>query len=118
MMAEAGPQTCRISFTVVDGWSRYPVELQADMIMTWTQLVEAWYQKASIVPGWDARKYPKDATAHIMKDVNDNVIEHMDGVDRVFAYYIPSLTGSNPPQIRDQAINCWRTDPTPGQSKR
>jgi hypothetical protein len=64
MEAEAGPQKCRITFTMVDGWSRYPVELIADTSMNWDQLVEAWYQKAAIVAGWDARKYPRNALAY------------------------------------------------------
>jgi hypothetical protein len=66
MAAEAGQQKWRISFAVVDGWSRYPVELMIDTSMTWGQVVEMWYQKAITVSGWDIRKYPRNPTAYVM----------------------------------------------------
>jgi hypothetical protein len=115
MEADAGPQKSRISFTVVDGWSRYPVELTIDTGMNWDQIVEAWYQKAALISGWnDAKKLPRTASAYVMKTVNDRVIEHMDGIDVVFAYYIPSLKGEAPvsPPKRKEAI------PPPTEAKR
>jgi hypothetical protein len=48
--------------------------------------------------GWDARKYPRNPTAYVMKNTNGDVIEHMDGMDVVFAYYNPSMTGATPSQ--------------------
>jgi hypothetical protein len=91
MTAETEPRTIKIMFPMVDGWSRYPVELVVDTCMSWDQLVEAWYQKAALVAGWDAKKYPRVAAAYVMKMIDDQVITHMDGVDRVFAWYIPSM---------------------------
>jgi hypothetical protein len=34
-----------------------------------------------------------------MKDADDNIVEHIDGKERVFAYYLPSLTGAAQPEI-------------------
>jgi hypothetical protein len=69
-----------------------------DKRMNWGQVIEAWYQKAIMVARWDARKYPRTAESYVMKNTNGDVIEHMDGMDIVFAYYIPSMTVATPPQ--------------------
>jgi hypothetical protein len=58
----------RLMFTVADGWSRYPVGIAADMNMSRDQLVEVWYQKDALVPGWDAKKYPRVALACVMRN--------------------------------------------------
>jgi hypothetical protein len=105
MIIDAGPPKERITFTMVDGWSRYPVELVADTSMSWEQLVEAWYQKAALIPGWHAKKYPRVASEYVMKTIDDQVITHMDGINRVFAHYIPSTMGAVPtPPPAKQAV--------------
>jgi hypothetical protein len=98
MAADAGPQKWRMCFSVVDDWSRYPVEIAADATMSWDQILELWYQKAITVSGWDTKKYPRDSSAYMIKNVDGKVIEHMDGVTVAFAYYIPSMKGSTPTQ--------------------
>jgi hypothetical protein len=98
MEAERGVQKWRMSFTVVDGWSRYPLDLAVDSSMDWTAILELWYQRAVVTPGWEAQKYPRDPSVYVMKDADDNVVEHIDGKERVFAYYAPSLTGAVQPE--------------------
>jgi hypothetical protein len=68
MAADTGPQKWRMCFSVVDGWSRYPVEIAADASMSWDQILELWYQKAITVSGWDAKKYPRDSSAYVIKE--------------------------------------------------
>jgi hypothetical protein len=49
-----------------------------------------------------------------MKNKNDEVIEHIDGVDVAFADYIPSLTGEVQPQASKKKK---KTEPPPPQTK-
>jgi hypothetical protein len=71
--------------------------LIVDTSISWDQIVEVWYQKAALTSGLnDAKKPPRTASAYVMKTINDWVIDHMDGIDVVFAYYIPSLKGEAP----------------------
>jgi hypothetical protein len=96
---ETSSHKWRMTFGVVYGWSRYPVDLTVDISMNWDQVIGLWYQRAIMTPGWEVQKYPRDPSAYVMKDVNGNVIEHIDGVTVAFAYYIPSLTGSAQPPV-------------------
>jgi hypothetical protein len=114
MMADAGVQKWRMSFAVVDGWSRYPIELSVDASMDWNQILEPWYQRAAVVTGWEAQKYPRDSTAYVMKNTNGDVIEDIDGVDVVFAYYIPSMTGEAQSQTPKKKKT---TEPPPPPAK-
>jgi hypothetical protein len=41
---ETSSRKWRMTLTVVDGWSRYPVELIADTSMSWEQILGPWYQ--------------------------------------------------------------------------
>jgi hypothetical protein len=102
MEAERGAQQWHMMFTVVDGWTRYPLDILVDTTMSWNQILESWYQKAAITPGWDVQKYPRNPTACVMKDGDDNAVEHIDGKERVFAYYAPSLTTAVQPQAPKQ----------------
>jgi hypothetical protein len=88
--SELDPHVMRICPTVCDGFSRYPVDLVVKTDPSWDQLVEAWYEKASVTPHWDARKYPKEASAHVMLDANNRPVTSVDGIDRIFAYYKPT----------------------------
>jgi hypothetical protein len=74
------------------------VELTVDTSMNWDQILGLWYQRAITIPGWEAQKYPRDPSIYTMKNVDGNVVEHMDGVPLVFAYYIPGLTGETQSQ--------------------
>jgi ribonuclease HI len=49
-----------------------------------------------------------------MKDVNGNVVEHIDGIEVVFAYYIPGMTrNEQPPAAKKKK----RMEPSPPQAK-
>jgi hypothetical protein len=94
---ELNPKEMRISFTVCDGFSRYPIDLVVRTDLSWNQLVEAWYEKASVTPHWDAGKYPRDASAYETRDANNQPVTSMDGIDRIFAHY-KSTTTVPPPK--------------------
>jgi hypothetical protein len=84
------------TLTVCDGFSRYPVELLVKTNLPWDQLMEAWYEKAATTPHWDAKKYPKVASAYEMRDVRNQPVTSMDGLERVFVYYVPTTTVAPP----------------------
>jgi hypothetical protein len=82
--------------------------------MDWAQILDLWYQLAVATPGWEVQKYPRNPTAYIMKDADDNIVEHIDGVVRVFPYYIPSLTGEAQPRTSKKT---QAATPLPSQEK-
>jgi hypothetical protein len=95
--SEIDAQEVKIHFTVFDGFSRYPTELTARKDMSRDQLAEAWYENASVTQHWDAQKYPRVAWAYVMRDAKNQVITSMDGIEWMFAHYIPT-TNCPPPK--------------------
>jgi hypothetical protein len=64
------------------------VKVPADA--TWDQVILAWLSQVD-AEGIDLKRYPGAAAAYVFKSESGDPVVSMDGINRVFAHYLPAM---------------------------